>query len=118
MITIKDNLLLAADVLKTSPNAFAHINSSLVDIVPSVSNDLITLFTLLFWTSILALNALPVLNDSITTHIHPSLSPYKVYIFTTVYGLLFEAAGTYVYNLLNALAGSAKWGGLLATSII
>jgi hypothetical protein len=65
----------------------------------------------------LALNAWPVLNDSISSYIPSSLSPFKVYLFTTVYGLLFGAAGTSVYNLLDALAGSAKWG-LFATSII
>jgi hypothetical protein len=108
MITIRDNIIKAADILKTYPDAFTQINSTLVDLVPSVSSDLITLFTLLFWTGTLALNTLPVLNDSISTYIHPSLAPYKVYIFTTVYGLLFGAAGTSIYNLLNALAGSAK----------
>jgi hypothetical protein len=47
MASINDKLTLAVNELKTYQNAFAHISSTLSDIVPSVSNDLITLFTLL-----------------------------------------------------------------------
>jgi len=63
----------AVDILKPYPYAFTQINTTLGELVPSVSSYLITLFTLSFWTSKLALNTLPVLNESITTYIHRSL---------------------------------------------
>lgn len=73
------------------------------------------LFTILFWTGTLALNTLPSFEDSISHYIHPSLAPHKLYLLKCVYGLLLGAAGTFVYNILCALAGSAKLG-LLAGS--
>ena len=82
------------------------------------------LFTILFWTGTLALNTLPSFEDSISHYIHHSLAPHKLYLLTCVHGLLLGAAGTSVYNILDALASSAKWEllagsakwGLLATS--
>jgi len=87
-----------ADILKTFPNEFTQINSTLSDLVPKASPDLIILFTVLFWTGTLALNTLPALKDNVSDYIYPSLAPYKVYILTTVYALLLGAAGTSVYN--------------------
>jgi len=112
------------DILKTYPNEFTQINSTLSDLVAKASSDLIVLFTILFWTGTLALNTLPSFEDSISHYIHHSLAPHKLYLLTCVYGLLLGAAGTSVYNILDALASSAKWGllagsakwGLLATS--
>ena len=103
------------DILKTYPNEFTQINSTLSDLVAKASSDLIVLFTILFWTGTLALNTLPSFEDSISHYIHHSLAPHKLYLLTCVYGLLLGAAGTSVYNILDALASSAKWG-LLATS--
>ena len=37
-----------ADILKTFPNEFTQINSTLSDLVPKASPDLIILFTVLF----------------------------------------------------------------------
>lgn len=85
--------------------------------MPNGHTDIVIIFTILLWTSTLAVNTLPVLKDSISHIIHPNLEQYKVYLLTTVYALLLGADGTSTYNLLNGLTYSTKWG-LLSTSIL
>lgn len=115
VVSISDGL--QESIYKLYHEGFTRINSMLVYLVPSVSSYFIIFSTLILWIIRLALNTSPELNDIFTTNIHPSLSPVKLYLCTTAYALLFGAAGTSVYNLLNALDDSDKWA-LLAISIL
>ena len=114
---LSDNLI---EVMERGPkglNTIEQINSSLSDLVHNASTDIVILFNILLWTSILAVNTLPVVNDSLSSIIHPNIAPYKVYLLTSAYALLLGAAATSTYNLLDGLADSAQWG-LLSISIL
>jgi hypothetical protein len=114
---LTENFSIVMDLGIQVRDDLAQISSTLSGLVPNGHTDIVSLFTILLWTSILAVNTLPVLKDSISHIIYPNLEPYKVYLLTTVYALLLGAAGTSTYNLLNGLTDSTKWG-LLSTSIL